>query len=210
MLGAGGAVSGGRDGKGASRRARAGSLRRSGYRIAGGKGVRRETETAQKLGSSGGAALGVTAPLELGDTAREGRREAARGTGRLGGLRRREGEREARAAPPQPRAGGLGARGADAARDLAVCAFPYLLAFTTDSIEIRLVVNGNLVHTAVLPQLQLVASRVSTPGTGPLSEGHQAVSSSQAPDDRTTCASQRQRRDGEDSSVGFSRVACGA
>ncbi|ELK07210.1 GTPase-activating Rap/Ran-GAP domain-like protein 3 [Pteropus alecto] len=39
------------------------------------------------------------------------------------------------------------------------CAFPYLLAFTTDSIEIRLVVNGNLVHTAVLPQLQLVASR---------------------------------------------------
>ncbi|XP_037653261.1 GTPase-activating Rap/Ran-GAP domain-like protein 3 isoform X3 [Choloepus didactylus] len=40
-----------------------------------------------------------------------------------------------------------------------VCAFPYLLAFTTDSIEIRLVVNGNLVHTAVVPQLQLVASR---------------------------------------------------
>lgn len=44
---------------------------------------------------------------------------------------------------------------------LAVCAFPYLLAFTTDSMEIRLVVNGNLVHTAVVPQLQLVASRVS-------------------------------------------------
>lgn len=109
--------------------------------------------------------MGVTAPLELADTAREGRREAARGTGRLGGLRRREGEREARAAPPQPRAGGLGARGADAAHDLAVCAFPYLLAFTTDSIEIRLVVNGNLVHTAVLPQLQLVASRVSMPRT---------------------------------------------
>ncbi|KAG8512798.1 LOW QUALITY PROTEIN: GTPase-activating Rap/Ran-GAP domain-like protein 3, partial [Galemys pyrenaicus] len=40
-----------------------------------------------------------------------------------------------------------------------VCAFPYLLAFTTDSVEIRLVVNGNLVHTAVVPQLQLVASR---------------------------------------------------
>ncbi|XP_038601443.1 GTPase-activating Rap/Ran-GAP domain-like protein 3 isoform X1 [Tachyglossus aculeatus] len=40
-----------------------------------------------------------------------------------------------------------------------VCAFPYILAFTTDSIEIRLVVNGNLVHTAVVPQLQLVASR---------------------------------------------------
>lgn len=40
-----------------------------------------------------------------------------------------------------------------------VCAFPYLLAFTTDSMEIRLVVNGNLVHTAIVPQLQLVASR---------------------------------------------------
>nr|XP_048288112.1 GTPase-activating Rap/Ran-GAP domain-like protein 3 isoform X2 [Myodes glareolus] len=40
-----------------------------------------------------------------------------------------------------------------------VCAFPYLLAFTPDSMEIRLVVNGNLVHTAVVPQLQLVASR---------------------------------------------------
>lgn len=43
---------------------------------------------------------------------------------------------------------------------VAVCAFPYILAFTTDSIEIRLVVNGNLVHTAVVPELQLVASRV--------------------------------------------------
>uniref|UniRef100_A0A8C6XRU3 GTPase activating Rap/RanGAP domain like 3 n=1 Tax=Naja naja TaxID=35670 RepID=A0A8C6XRU3_NAJNA len=40
-----------------------------------------------------------------------------------------------------------------------ICAFPYILAFTTDSIEIRLVVNGNLVHTAVVPALQLVASR---------------------------------------------------
>ncbi|XP_030063403.1 GTPase-activating Rap/Ran-GAP domain-like protein 3 [Microcaecilia unicolor] len=40
-----------------------------------------------------------------------------------------------------------------------VCAFPYILAFTTDSIEIRLVVNGNLVHTAVVPELLLVASR---------------------------------------------------
>ncbi|XP_040298753.1 GTPase-activating Rap/Ran-GAP domain-like protein 3 isoform X3 [Bufo bufo] len=43
-----------------------------------------------------------------------------------------------------------------------VCAFPYILAFTTDSIEIRLVVNGNLVHTAVVPELQLVASRTFT------------------------------------------------
>lgn len=41
-----------------------------------------------------------------------------------------------------------------------VCAFPYILAFTTDSIEIRLVVNGNLVYTAVVPELHLIASRV--------------------------------------------------
>ncbi|XP_060769195.1 GTPase-activating Rap/Ran-GAP domain-like protein 3 isoform X2 [Neoarius graeffei] len=40
-----------------------------------------------------------------------------------------------------------------------VCAFPYILAFTTDSIEIRLVVNGNLVYTAVVPELHLIASR---------------------------------------------------
>ncbi|XP_030633829.1 LOW QUALITY PROTEIN: GTPase-activating Rap/Ran-GAP domain-like protein 3 [Chanos chanos] len=40
-----------------------------------------------------------------------------------------------------------------------VCAFPYILAFTTDSIEIRLVVNGNLVYTAVVPELQLTAAR---------------------------------------------------
>ncbi|XP_030317256.1 GTPase-activating Rap/Ran-GAP domain-like protein 3 [Calypte anna] len=40
-----------------------------------------------------------------------------------------------------------------------VCAFPYILAFTTYSIEIRLVVNGNLVHIAVVPDLQLIASR---------------------------------------------------
>nr|XP_023663724.1 GTPase-activating Rap/Ran-GAP domain-like protein 3 isoform X2 [Paramormyrops kingsleyae] len=43
-----------------------------------------------------------------------------------------------------------------------VCAFPYILAFTTDSIEIRLVVNGNLVYTAVVPELQLIASRLPT------------------------------------------------
>ncbi|GCC16919.1 hypothetical protein chiPu_0017392 [Chiloscyllium punctatum] len=40
-----------------------------------------------------------------------------------------------------------------------VCVFPYILAFTTDSIEIRLVVNGNLVHTAVMLDLHLTASQ---------------------------------------------------
>uniref|UniRef100_A0A3P9JI80 GTPase-activating Rap/Ran-GAP domain-like protein 3 n=1 Tax=Oryzias latipes TaxID=8090 RepID=A0A3P9JI80_ORYLA len=48
-----------------------------------------------------------------------------------------------------------------------VCAFPYILAFTTDSIEIRLVVNGNLVYTAVVPELQLAASRVSVTDVTP-------------------------------------------
>lgn len=57
--------------------------------------------------------------------------------------------------------GGEGGHAELTPRCLAVCAFPYLLAFTPDSMEIRLVVNGNLVHTAVVPQLQLVASRVS-------------------------------------------------
>ncbi|XP_048668965.1 GTPase-activating Rap/Ran-GAP domain-like protein 3 isoform X8 [Marmota marmota marmota] len=85
--------------------------------------------------------------------------------------------------------------GADC-RYLAVCAFPYLLAFTPDSMEIRLVVNGNLVHTAVVPQLQLVASRsdiyftaaatvpeVSSEGS---SKGASAHSSPQTPPGRDT------------------------
>ncbi|XP_017489097.1 PREDICTED: LOW QUALITY PROTEIN: GTPase-activating Rap/Ran-GAP domain-like protein 3 [Rhagoletis zephyria] len=40
-----------------------------------------------------------------------------------------------------------------------VCAFPYILGFTSDSIEIRLLVNGNLVHTAMMPELQLITSK---------------------------------------------------
>lgn len=40
-----------------------------------------------------------------------------------------------------------------------VCAFPYILGFTSDSMEIRLLVNGNLVHTAVLPELQMITSK---------------------------------------------------
>uniref|UniRef100_A0A673UPJ7 GTPase-activating Rap/Ran-GAP domain-like protein 3 n=1 Tax=Suricata suricatta TaxID=37032 RepID=A0A673UPJ7_SURSU len=75
-----------------------------------------------------------------------------------------------------------------------VCAFPYLLAFTTDSIEIRLVVNGNLVHTAVVPQLQLVASRSDiyftaaaaepAASSGGSSKGASAHSSPQTPPGR--------------------------
>lgn len=40
-----------------------------------------------------------------------------------------------------------------------VCAFPYLLAFTTNTIEIRLVVNANLVHTLVLPKVCLISAK---------------------------------------------------
>ncbi|KAL4689993.1 hypothetical protein H8959_012784 [Pygathrix nigripes] len=77
-----------------------------------------------------------------------------------------------------------------------ICAFPYLLAFTTDSMEIRLVVNGNLVHTAVVPQLQLVASRsdiyftataaVNEVSSGGSSKGASAGNSPQTPTGRDT------------------------
>ncbi|XP_036368697.1 GTPase-activating Rap/Ran-GAP domain-like protein 3 isoform X2 [Octopus sinensis] len=40
-----------------------------------------------------------------------------------------------------------------------VCAFPYVMAFTQESIEIRLIINGNLVHTMSMPDLMLVASK---------------------------------------------------
>lgn len=41
----------------------------------------------------------------------------------------------------------------------AVCAFPYVIAFTSNSMEIRLIVNGNLIHTMTMPKLQLIASK---------------------------------------------------
>ncbi|XP_006818781.1 GTPase-activating Rap/Ran-GAP domain-like protein 3 [Saccoglossus kowalevskii] len=40
-----------------------------------------------------------------------------------------------------------------------VCAFPYILAFTPDTIEIRLVVNGNLVNEMTMPRLSLITSK---------------------------------------------------
>ena len=42
-----------------------------------------------------------------------------------------------------------------------MCAFPYILAFTQDSIEIRLIINGNLVQTMVMPKLAFITSKVS-------------------------------------------------
>lgn len=40
-----------------------------------------------------------------------------------------------------------------------VCAFPYIIAFTSDSMEIRLLVNGNLVHTVTMAELHLITSK---------------------------------------------------
>ena len=41
-----------------------------------------------------------------------------------------------------------------------VCAFPYVMAFTPDSVEIRLIINGSLVHTMTMPDLTLITSKV--------------------------------------------------
>ena len=41
-----------------------------------------------------------------------------------------------------------------------VCAFPYILGFSENSIEIRLMVNGNLVHTQSVPHMKLITAKV--------------------------------------------------
>ena len=46
---------------------------------------------------------------------------------------------------------------------VSVCAFPYVMAFTPDTIEIRLIINGNLVHTTTMPDLTLITSKVRPP-----------------------------------------------
>ena len=43
---------------------------------------------------------------------------------------------------------------------ISVCAFPYIMAFTPDTIEIRLIINGNLLHTMTMPKLFLISSKV--------------------------------------------------
>ncbi|EFN74134.1 GTPase-activating Rap/Ran-GAP domain-like protein 3 [Camponotus floridanus] len=40
-----------------------------------------------------------------------------------------------------------------------VCAFPYVIAFTSDTMEIRLIINGNLVHTIAMPNINLITSK---------------------------------------------------
>ncbi|KAM4848927.1 GTPase-activating Rap/Ran-GAP domain-like protein 3 isoform 3-T3 [Urocitellus parryii] len=97
-----------------------------------------------------------------------------------------------------------------------VCAFPYLLAFTPDSMEIRLVVNGNLVHTAVVPQLQLVASRsdiyftaaatVPEVSSGGSSKGASAHSSPQTPPGRDTAVFPSSLGEGEIQSKNLYRI----
>lgn len=44
--------------------------------------------------------------------------------------------------------------------NVSVCTFPYIIAFTTDSMEIRLIINGNLVQTMSMPKLTLISSKV--------------------------------------------------
>lgn len=40
-----------------------------------------------------------------------------------------------------------------------VCAFPFILGFSENNIEIRLMVNGNLVHTHCVPRLKLITAK---------------------------------------------------
>lgn len=40
-----------------------------------------------------------------------------------------------------------------------ICAFPYVIAFTNESMEIRLLVNGNLVHMATMAELKLITNK---------------------------------------------------
>ncbi|KYN07546.1 PREDICTED: GTPase-activating Rap/Ran-GAP domain-like protein 3 isoform X1 [Cyphomyrmex costatus] len=42
---------------------------------------------------------------------------------------------------------------------IVACAFPYVIAFTNDTMEIRLIINGNLVHTIAMPSLNLITSK---------------------------------------------------
>ena len=42
-----------------------------------------------------------------------------------------------------------------------ICAFPYILAFSTDAIEFRYAVNGSLLQTLCMPELKLISSKVS-------------------------------------------------
>ncbi|KAL5011298.1 hypothetical protein ScPMuIL_009849 [Solemya velum] len=58
--------------------------------------------------------------------------------------------------------------------------FPYVMAFTPDSVEIRLIINGNLVHTMTFPHLTLITSKYDIffasstgPGNSPTSRNRE-------------------------------------
>ena len=42
-----------------------------------------------------------------------------------------------------------------------VCAFPYILAFSPETLEFRYAVNGSLLQTITLPELRLISAKVS-------------------------------------------------
>ncbi|XP_062711925.1 GTPase-activating Rap/Ran-GAP domain-like protein 3 isoform X3 [Aedes albopictus] len=102
-----------------------------------------------------------------------------------------------------------------------VCAFPYIIAFTPDSMEIRLLVNGNLVHTVMMAELQLITSKkdiyfVTTAPEfipkgaklrGPDSEDHELIKprieeSKVAPDDDSSTSPGRSRLSSDEDNNG--------
>jgi hypothetical protein len=44
--------------------------------------------------------------------------------------------------------------------DHVVCAFPYILAITQESVEFRYAVNGSLLHSMCMPELRLITAKV--------------------------------------------------
>ena len=41
-----------------------------------------------------------------------------------------------------------------------VCAYPYILAFSPDTLEFQSAVNGSLLHTIPFPELKLLCAKV--------------------------------------------------
>ena len=42
-----------------------------------------------------------------------------------------------------------------------LCIFPYVIGFSRECIEIRLLINGNLINTITMSDIRLIASKVS-------------------------------------------------
>jgi hypothetical protein len=43
-----------------------------------------------------------------------------------------------------------------------LCIFPYVIGFSRECIEIRLLINGNLINSIIMSDIRLVASKVSS------------------------------------------------